>query len=112
MCGFIPEALTFLGAFPVFQVMTVISALGVIITAAYYLWTIQRMFLGPLNEKYAGISDMNWRERLVLYPLCAIILVLGFYPMPIIDLMLPKLQAMMHPLISRKLWFAPPISNL
>ena len=42
---------------------------SVIITAAYYLWAIQRMFLGKLNEAYAGYPDLNWRERLTLYPL-------------------------------------------
>jgi len=98
LCGFISEALVFLGAFPVFTALTVISALGVIITAAYYLWTIQRMFLGPLNEKYAHLPDVNWRERLCLYPLGAMIIVLGFYPMPILDLMNKTLHGLIKPL--------------
>jgi NADH-quinone oxidoreductase subunit M len=98
LCGFVAEALCFLGAFPVFQVLTITSALGVIITAAYYLWTIQRMFLGPLNEKYTQLTDVNWRERFVLYPLCAMIVVLGVYPMPILDLMNNTLHALVKPL--------------
>jgi NADH-quinone oxidoreductase subunit M len=96
--GFISEALTFLGAFPVFTVITAISAVAVVITAAYYLWTIQRMFLGPLNEKYAGITDLNWRERLTLYPLGALMLLLGVLPMPVIALMDPTLRALIEPL--------------
>jgi NADH-quinone oxidoreductase subunit M len=96
LCGFISEALCFLGAFPVFPVLTVISVSGVVITAAYYLWTIQRMFLGPLNERYAGINDVIWRERIVLYPLGAIMIILGFYPMPILGLMNPTLHAMVE----------------
>ena len=87
-----------MGAFPVFQVLTVISVTGVVITAAYYLWTIQRMFLGPLNEKYSKITDVNWRERLTLYPLAAIMIVLGFYPMPILDLMNKTLHGLVEPL--------------
>jgi NADH-quinone oxidoreductase subunit M len=96
--GFISEALCFLGAFTVFNVLTIISALGVVITAAYYLWTIQRMFLGPLNEKYNALKDLNWRERLTLYPLAAIMIVLGFYPMPILNLMNNTLHALVQPL--------------
>ncbi|HOX45599.1 MAG TPA: NADH-quinone oxidoreductase subunit M [Myxococcota bacterium] len=96
--GFISEALCFLGAFPVFTVLTVISASAVIITAAYYLWTIQRMFLGPLNERYKGLKDLLWRERLTLYPLAALMLLLGFYPMPILDLMQHGLHELVAPL--------------
>ncbi len=96
--GFISEALCFMGAFSSFTVLTIIAISGVVITAAYYLWTIQRMFLGPLNEKYKDIQDVNWRERLSLYPLGAIIIVLGVYPAPILNLMNPQLHALVEPL--------------
>jgi NADH-quinone oxidoreductase subunit M len=99
--GFISEALCFLGSFPVFKLMTIVSASAIIITAAYYLWTMQRMFLGKLNEKYAGLSDLNWRERFTLYPLAAIMIVLGFYPMPILELMNTSLAALVKPLAQR-----------
>ncbi|RME27973.1 MAG: NADH-quinone oxidoreductase subunit M [Deltaproteobacteria bacterium] len=98
LIGFISEALCFVGAFPVFTTFTIISALGVIITAAYYLWTIQRMFLGPLNERYKNLPDMNWRERLTLYPLGALIIFLGFYPMPILNLINKTLHQMIEPM--------------
>ena len=60
--------------------LTAIAATSVIVTAAYYLWTIQRMFLGTLNQKYAHLPDLNWRDRATLYPLAALTLVFGFYP--------------------------------
>ncbi len=44
------------------------------------------MFLGPLNEKYAGLSDLTWRERVTLYPLAALIVILGIYPTPALNL--------------------------
>ncbi|MBN2496638.1 MAG: NADH-quinone oxidoreductase subunit M [Deltaproteobacteria bacterium] len=96
--GFISEALCFIGAFSVFTVLTIVAASGVIITAAYYLWTMQRMFLGPLNEQYKDLTDVNWRERLTLYPLMALMIVLGFYPMPILDLMKDSLHELVAPL--------------
>ena len=97
LIGFISEALVFLGSFPTFKVFTIISASAVVITAAYYLWTMQRMFLGKLNEKYAHLHDLNWRERLTLYPLVALIIVLGFFPMPVLDLINPYLHEMVRP---------------
>ncbi len=86
LCGFISEFLVFTGAFPTFRVLTMISVLAVIITAAYYLWALQRMFLGPLNEKYNSLADLTWRERFTLYPLAAAIVFLGIYPMPALNL--------------------------
>jgi NADH-quinone oxidoreductase subunit M len=92
LSGFISEALCFLGAFPAFRTLTIISVTSVIITAAYYLWTMQRMFLGPLNERYKDYKDMFWRERLTLYPLAAIVVIMGFYPNVILDLITPGLN--------------------
>ncbi|OFX18887.1 MAG: oxidoreductase [Anaeromyxobacter sp. RBG_16_69_14] len=84
LAGFISEFMVFSGSFPVYMTYVIISATSVIITAAYYLWAIHRMFLGKLNETYRGFPDLNWRERLTLYPLGAIAIVLGFYPQAIL----------------------------
>ena len=86
LSGFISEALVFLGAFPVHRTLTIISATSVVITAAYMLWSLQRMFLGKPNEKYNGLPDINLREILCLAPLVVIVVVMGFYPMPVLDL--------------------------
>jgi NADH-quinone oxidoreductase subunit M len=95
LSGFISEALCFLGAFPVYTALTALSVLSVIITAAYYLWTLQRIFLGKLNEDYAAMPDVTVRERVTLYPLALIIIVMGFYPMPILNLINPGLSALL-----------------
>jgi NADH-quinone oxidoreductase subunit M len=91
MCGFISEFLVLVGSFPVFTGLTVLSATAVIITAAYYLWAIHRAFLGKLNPVYKDYPDLVWRERLVLYPLGAIAIVLGFYPQAILAVINPTL---------------------
>ena len=98
LCGFISEFTVFLGAFPQWQTLTIISATSVILTAAYYLWAMQRMMLGKLNPKYADMPDVNWRERLTLYPLAALIIVFGFYPKAIIDLIEGSLRNLILPL--------------
>jgi NADH-quinone oxidoreductase subunit M len=96
LAGFIGEVLVFLGAFPTFTLMTVISATALVITAAYYLWTIQRMFLGKFNEKWSGLWDMNWRERFTLYPLAVSVVILGFYPLPVFELINTSLHSLME----------------
>jgi NADH-quinone oxidoreductase subunit M len=96
LAGFISEFMVFSGAFPVFTTYTIISATSVIITAAYYLWAIHRMFLGKLNPVYKGYPDLNWRERLALYPLAAIAIFLGFYPQAILGVINPGLHALIQ----------------
>ncbi len=96
LAGFVSEFLVFSGAFPKFTLLTVLSATSVIITAAYYLWALQRMFLGKLNDKYAHLPDLSWRERFTLYPLGALVIVFGFYPNLILDLMKPSVMSMVQ----------------
>jgi NADH-quinone oxidoreductase subunit M len=96
LAGFISEFMVFSGAFPVFTTYTIISATSVIITAAYYLWAIHRMFLGKLNPAYKGYPDLNWRERLTLYPLGVIAIVLGFYPQAILGPINTTLHALIQ----------------
>jgi NADH-quinone oxidoreductase subunit M len=96
LAGFISEFLVLNGSFANLPWHTAISAISVIITAAYYLWTIQRMFLGSLNPKYAHLPDLNWRERLTLYPLGALVIVFGFYPNVMLNLINTDLYALLR----------------
>jgi NADH-quinone oxidoreductase subunit M len=98
LCGFVSEFTVFMGSLARFQALTIVSATSVIITAAYYLWTIQRIFLGKLNEKYKDLPDVNWRERLTLYPLGVLVIFFGFYPRAIIDLIEVSLNTLIKPL--------------
>jgi hypothetical protein len=66
--------------------MTVIAALGVILTAAYLLWMLQRVFLGPLNEKYKDCLDLSAREAFTLIPLGIMVVGFGVFPMPLINM--------------------------
>ncbi|OHB72639.1 MAG: oxidoreductase [Planctomycetes bacterium RBG_16_43_13] len=90
LANFISEILCFIGAFmagtPYFMVMTAVAVIGVVLGAAYLLWSYQKIFLGPLNEKYANISDVNGRELFTLLPLAALIVILGVFPSPILDM--------------------------
>jgi NADH-quinone oxidoreductase subunit M len=94
MCGFVSEFLVLSGSFSTLMLFTAISATAVILTAAYYLWAIHRTFLGKLNPIYKDYPDLNWRERIVLYPLGAIAIVLGFYPQAVLGVINPALTVL------------------
>jgi NADH-quinone oxidoreductase subunit M len=87
LSAFISEALVFLGAFQRYTLITMLSVTGVILGAGYMLWTMQRVFLGPLNPKYATLPEINKRELFTLVPLGIIVIILGFYPMPVLNLL-------------------------
>ncbi len=87
LSGFVSEAFSFIGAFQVYQWLTIVSSIGIVLTASYMLWTLQRLFLGSLPEKWNGLTDINIRELIALVPLAVIIIFLGIYPAPMINLM-------------------------
>lgn len=87
LSGFISEAFAFLGAFQTFRWVTIASTIGIVLTAGYMLWTLQRVFLGTLPEKWKNLPDINGRELFTLVPLAVIVIFLGIYPAPMIDLL-------------------------
>lgn len=96
LSGFISEAFSFLGAFQTHRIITIASTLGIVLTAAYMLWTLQRVFLGKPNEKWAGLPDINGRELFTLVPLAVIVLALGIYPSLALDLMTASLNHLVN----------------
>ena len=96
LSGFISEAFVFLGAFglEMIRTLTIISTLGILLGAGYMLWTLQRVFLGGLREKWSGLSDLNLREYIMFVPLTAVIIFLGVYPPAMLDLMNSSVNAM------------------
>jgi NADH-quinone oxidoreductase subunit M len=87
LSGFISEAFSLIGAFQTFRTLTIVAVITIVLTAAYMLWVLQRVFLGSLPEKWKDITDMNTRELAMLVPLAIIVVFLGIYPAPMLDLM-------------------------
>ena len=81
LSGFVGEFLALVGSFGAWRWQTVVSVLGVVVSAAYMLMVIQRVLLGPLNEKWRSLSDMSARELMSLVPLLIAVLGLGVYPL-------------------------------
>jgi len=86
LAGFWGEVLVFLGAFSTYRWITIVSTSGIVLGAAYLLWTLQRVFFGPLNEKYKALPEINARELFTLVPLGAITIIVGIYPRWVMDL--------------------------
>ena len=91
LSGFISEALCFLGAFQVHRTMTILGTLGVLLGAAYMLWAFQRLFMGPFNQRWKDLPEINGREIFSLAPLAVIVIILGIYPAPVLDLLAQSL---------------------
>jgi NADH-quinone oxidoreductase subunit M len=86
LSSFISEALVLVGSFQQYKIITITATTGIILTAAYFLWTMQRVFLGPQNKKWADLPEISLREAFTLTPLALIVVLLGFYPMPVLNL--------------------------
>jgi NADH-quinone oxidoreductase subunit M len=90
--AFIAEAFSLAGAFKSDNFngllphwMAVVAAFGILLGAAYFLWTLQRMFFGKEMLKggdvwASALTDLNVREKMTLFPLAAIALVMGLAP--------------------------------
>ncbi len=87
LSAFISEVLVLIGAWQKYPVMTMLGAGTAILTAGYMLWTFQRVYLGPLNEKYKALPDLTLREAFTLVPLAVIVLILGLYPHAVLGLL-------------------------
>jgi NADH-quinone oxidoreductase subunit M len=94
LSGFISEAFSLLGAFQTFRTLTIIGAVTIVLTAAYMLWVLQRVFLGTLPEKWKNLTDMNGRETFMLATLGVIVIFFGVYPSPILNLMSSSLNTL------------------
>ena len=86
--GFVGEFLVILGAFQVNPWYAILAALTLIFGAAYTLWMIKRVIYGKVvSDAVAALEDINSREILMLSILAAMVLVVGIWPNPILDVM-------------------------
>ncbi|MAB80288.1 MAG: oxidoreductase [Planctomycetes bacterium] len=96
LAGFVSEAMTLMGAYNSeregFKTLVIISVIGIVITAAFLLWTMQRVFLGNLNEKYKDFDDINFREIMCQAPFLFLCVFLGVAPWYLLDWMQPSID--------------------
>ena len=90
--GFVSEFLIFRGVFPLSWISATVSVLGLLITAAVLLTVIQKVFSGPVPERWAQFPDMHSSERLALAPVLILMLLLGLVPQLVINTVNPTVQ--------------------
>ncbi len=88
--GFAAEFLIFIGsfagtAFAGIQVYTLIAIIGVVLTAGYILWMLQQAFYGPAKEEYNGVKDADTMEKVYMFAMIAVIMLVGIYPAVLTD---------------------------
>ena len=98
LAGFVSEFMCILGAFQSERTrwMAVLSLVGVVITAAFLLWTLQRVFLGKLNPKYADLPDIDKREVFCQAPFAFLCVLFGVAPMMLINMFHPSLNMLVN----------------
>ncbi|MFO0973560.1 MAG: NADH-quinone oxidoreductase subunit M [Phycisphaerae bacterium] len=96
LCGFIGELWVLLGTYNAAaehaamtwaRPMAIIAAFGVVLTAGYILWMVQRVYLGKERSEHAGFADASAREVFVLSVLGALAVFLGVQPRYTFELM-------------------------
>jgi len=92
--GFVGEFLIIVGAFRTHPALAVIAVSGVIFGAVYMLWMYQRVMFGPLdNPANTELEDLSRREIAVLAPILVMVVVMGVYPRPFLNLMKSSVDA-------------------
>ncbi len=94
LAGFVGEFLVLIGTFPVYSVMTGIAVLGIILTAAFLIWTIQRICFGKPNPEIDW-KDASARELSYMVPLLIIIVIVGIYPAVLTNMITPSTSALL-----------------
>ncbi|MDP7579077.1 MAG: NADH-quinone oxidoreductase subunit M [SAR202 cluster bacterium] len=97
--GFVSELLIFLGTFPVWKLATLLGAFGIVLTAGYILWTLQRSLFGPQIERFENVRDASKLEMLPIAVLVASILIVGIYPAVISDVFKTGVEEIIRPFV-------------
>jgi NADH-quinone oxidoreductase subunit M len=96
LSSFVSEFLVLAGTYTRYPVVAAVATIGIILAALYILWPYQRMFTGPAKEYASGWKDLDAREVWVVAPLIAVIIALGVYPKPVLDVLTPAVSRTMQ----------------
>jgi NADH-quinone oxidoreductase subunit M len=89
LSSFVSEFLVLVGTFTRYPVAAIIATFGIVLAALYILIPVQRALHGPTTPGNENLKDLNLREKVAIAPVIAIIVVLGFYPAPLLNIINP-----------------------
>jgi NADH-quinone oxidoreductase subunit M len=89
LSSFVSEFLVLVGTFTRYPVHAIIATFGIVLAALYILIPVQKALHGPTTPGNENLRDLNLREKLAIAPVIAVIVVLGFYPSPLLNVINP-----------------------
>jgi NADH-quinone oxidoreductase subunit M len=94
MNTFVSEFLVLVGTFTRYRALAIVATAGIILAAVYVLYYYQRVMTGPVrHEENHGLADLSVREKLVVAPVIALIIGLGVYPAPLVNMIRPAVTS-------------------
>jgi len=96
MAPFISEFMVLAGTFSRHKVIGTVAVLGTVLAALYILIMYQRLMTGPVRDGIERLKDLNVREVLAIAPLVVLIVGLGIFPKPIVDIIKPAVESTMQ----------------
>ena len=102
--GFVGEFTVIMASFKVNLWIALFAAITLIIGAVYSLWLIKRVIFGePLNERISGMQEMTMIEALPLVTLAFLVLTLGLWPAPLVEIMSMSIENLVNHITFSKL---------
>ena len=102
--GFVGEFTIILASFRINLWVAFFAAITLIIGASYSLWLIKRVIFGkPLNERISGMQEMTVIEALPLVTLAFLVLSLGLWPAPLVEIMSTSIENLVNHITFSKL---------
>jgi NADH-quinone oxidoreductase subunit M len=92
LSSFVSEFLVLVGTYTRYPVAAIIGTFGIVLAALYILIPIQKTLHGPITPGNEGMADLSLREKLAIAPVIAVIIAMGFYPKPVLDLINPTAE--------------------
>jgi NADH-quinone oxidoreductase subunit M len=96
LSSFVSEFLVLVGTFTRYPWAAIIATVGIILASLYVLILVQRSLHGPVAPGNENLPDLNMREKIAIAPVIAILIVLGFFPKPILDVINPSVTNTMQ----------------
>ena len=102
--GFVGEFMVILSAFKANFWLAFLAGTTLVLGAAYTLWLVKRVIFGPVaNDGVAALKDINAREGLVLGSLALVVLLLGVWPAPVVDVLHTSVNNLLQHVVVSKL---------
>ena len=93
LSSFVSEFLVLVGTYTRYPVAAIIATFGIVLAALYILIPVQKALHGPTTSGNENLSDLNLREKIAIAPVIAVIVALGFFPSPLLNIINPAAQA-------------------